>query len=216
MKQTMNEIIQSVGKARLVPVIAIDDAKDAQPLAEALIKGGLPVAEVTFRTAAAADSIAAMAKIPGLLVGAGTVLKIDQVKQATDLGATFMVSPGFNPKTVEYCVSRGIPILPGIATPSDIEAALGFGLEVVKFFPAEAYGGLATLKAISAPYGAVRFMPTGGITPANVQSYLAFRKVLACGGSWMVKPELIAKGDFAEITRLTREAVTLAQATKAA
>ena len=210
----MNSTLESLGQHRLVPVIAIENAKDATPLGEALIAGGLPCAEVTFRTAAAADSIAAMAKLPGLLLGAGTVLKVDQVKQALDLGATFIVAPGFNPKVVGYCVENGIPVTPGISNPTDIEMALEFGLEVVKFFPAEAFGGLATLKAISAPYGGLRFMPTGGITEANLLSYLAFPKVLACGGSWMVKSEMVSAGDFAGITALVKAAVTLAQTKK--
>ena len=210
----MNQTLESLGKHRLVPVIAIDNANDATPLGEALIAGGLPCAEVTFRTAAAADSIAAMAKLSGLLLGAGTVLKVDQVKQAIDLGATFIVAPGFNPKVVGYCVENGITVTPGVSNPTDIEMALEFGLEVVKFFPAEAYGGLNTLKAISAPYGGLRFMPTGGITEKNLLTYLSFPKVLACGGSWMVKPELILAGDFAGITTLVKSAVELAQSRK--
>ena len=207
----VNKILESLGQHRLVPVIAIQDAKDATPLGEALIAGGLPCAEVTFRTAAAADSIAAMAKLPGLILGAGTVLKVDQVKKAVDLGATFIVAPGFNPKVVGYCIENGITVTPGVSNPTDIEMALEFGLEVVKFFPAEAFGGIKTLKAISAPYGGVRFIPTGGITEENLLSYLSFPKVLACGGSWMVKPEQISAGDFAGITKLVKSAVALAQ-----
>jgi 2-dehydro-3-deoxyphosphogluconate aldolase/(4S)-4-hydroxy-2-oxoglutarate aldolase len=206
----MNSVLKSIGRCRLVPVIAIDNAKDAAPLGQALVAGELPCAEVTFRTAAAADSIAAMAKIPGLLLGAGTVLKVDQVKQAIDLGATFMVAPGFNPKVVGYCVEQGITVIPGVSNPTDIEMALEFGLDVVKFFPAEAMGGLAALKAISAPYGGLSFVPTGGITESNLPVYLAFPKVLACGGSWMVKPELIAGGKFSQITTLVKAAVDLA------
>ena len=207
----MNSTLQALGKHRLVPVIAIDDARNAKPLGEALIAGGLPCAEVTFRTPAAADSIKEMAKLPGLLLGAGTVLKIDQVKQAVDLGATFIVAPGFNPKVVGYCVENDITVTPGISNPTDIEMALEFGLEVVKFFPAEAYGGLTTLKAICAPYGGLRFMPTGGITESNLLDYLNFSRVLACGGSWMVKPAMIAAGKFARITELVGAAVELAQ-----
>lgn len=206
----MNPVLESLGRHRLVPVIAIDNAADAEPLGQALLAGGLPCAEVTYRTAAAADSIAAMAKLPGLLVGAGTVLKIDQVKEAMDLGSKFIVAPGFNPKVVGYCVDNGIPVAPGVSNPTDIEMALEFGLDLLKFFPAEAFGGLPTLKAICAPYGAVRFMPTGGITEANLPKYLEFPKVHACGGSWMVKPGLVAAGKFDEITELVKAAVKLA------
>jgi 2-dehydro-3-deoxyphosphogluconate aldolase/(4S)-4-hydroxy-2-oxoglutarate aldolase len=151
-----------------------------------------------------------------MLVGAGTVLKVAQAKQAMDCGACFIVSPGFNPKVVQFCLESGIPVTPGISTPTDIEGALDFGLEIVKFFPAEAFGGVKTLKAISAPYGMMKFIPTGGIGPHNVLDYLAHPKVLACGGSWMVKSNLIAGRNFSEISRLAREAVSLvAQAVKA-
>lgn len=206
----MNELLLKLGELGIVPVVKIDDAKDAVPLAQALISGGLPVAEITFRTAAAEEAIRNIAStLPDMLVGAGTVLSVEQVKRAVDAGARFIVSPGFNPAVVEYCVVNRIPITPGCSNPSDIEMALGFGLDVVKFFPAEAFGGLATLKAISAPYGMIRFIPTGGINTENLNDYLAFNKILACGGSWMVKDELIKKGNFDEITRLTREAVNL-------
>jgi len=152
-----------------------------------------------------------MAEKSGLLVGAGTVLKIDQVRQAVDNGAKFIVSPGFNPKVVGYCVENDIPITPGISNPTDIEMALDFGLEVVKFFPAEAIGGIKTLKAFAAPYGMVKFIPTGGITEANLADYLSFPKVLACGGSWMVPGDLMAAGEFPAVTDLIRSAVTLAK-----
>ena len=204
-----DDIYQQLGHHRLVPVIALDDANQAEPLAEALVAGGLPVAEVTFRTAAAAESIRVMAQRGDLLVGAGTVLTTDQVDQAIDAGATFLVSPGFNPKVVAHAIARGIPICPGVCTPSDVEAAIEQGLEVVKFFPAEAFGGLATLKAIAAPYGQMRFIPTGGISPANVGDYLAFGRVVACGGSWMVKPDLYADGDFSKVQQAVAEAVAL-------
>ena len=194
---------------KLIPVVVIEDAADALPLGQALIDGGLPCAEVTFRTAAAPDAISAMSKLDGLLLGAGTVLTVDQAKQAVDCGAKFIVTPGFNPKVVGYCVDNDIPITPGVCTPTGIEAALGFGLEVVKFFPAEAYGGLATLKAISGPYPMMKFIPTGGINAANIGTYLAFEKVLACGGSWIVKKDLIAAKNFAEITELTQYAVSV-------
>ena len=195
---------------RIIPVVAIQDVGHALPLADALIRGGLPCAEITFRTAAAAAAIEAIAKRGDIDVGAGTVLKVDQVKQAVDAGATFIVSPGFNPKVVGYCIDNHIAITPGVSNPTDIEMALDFGLEILKFFPAEAFGGLKTLKAMSAPYTMMRFIPTGGIGPDNVLDYLKHPKVAACGGSWMVKSDLIAGGQFERITELTREAVAIA------
>jgi len=208
MELKMNEILNKIGDYGIVPVVKIDDAKDAVPLGKALVDGGLPVAEITFRTTAAEEAIKNISReLPELLVGAGTVLSVEQVKKAVNAGAKFIVSPGFNPDVVKYCVDNNIPITPGCSNPTDIEMALSFGLEVVKFFPAESFGGISTLKAISAPYGMVKFIPTGGINAANINDYLSFGKVLACGGSWMVKDELIKKGNFQEITRLTREAV---------
>jgi len=201
--------MKRINELKLVPVVALDDAKDAAPLAEALIEGGLPCAEVTFRTAAAAESIKTMSKYPEICLGAGTVLSVDQVKQAVDCGATYIVTPGFNPKVVGYCVENNIPITPGVCAPTQVEMGLEFGIEVMKFFPAEAYGGLKTLKAICAPYNMVKFIPTGGINVSNVCNYLAFEKVFACGGSWMVKKDLVTAGNFAEIVRLTKEAVTI-------
>ncbi len=206
----MNAVLEKIGQMRIVPVVAIHNASDAQPLALALMEGGLPCAEITFRTDAAEDAIKAMATIDNMLVGAGTVLKVDQVKTAVDAGASFIVSPGFNPKVVEYCVKNNIPVTPGISNPTDIEMALDFDLEVVKFFPAEAFGGLKTLKAMSAPYHMVKFIPTGGINADNLVSYLEFPKVLACGGSWMVKADLINEGKFEEISCLTRKAMDIA------
>mgnify|MGYP000925821421 FL=1 len=204
----MNDILKQIGDYGIVPVVKIDDAKDAIPLAKALKDGGLPVAEITFRTAAAEEAISNISKeFPELLVGAGTVLSVEQVKKSVNAGAKFIVSPGFNPEVVKYCIDNEIPITPGCSNPTDIEMALGFGLEVVKFFPAESFGGIKTLKAISAPYGMIKFIPTGGINVNNINDYLSFSKVLACGGSWMVKDELIKKGNFGEITRLAREAV---------
>ena len=196
---------------RLLPVITLERAATAAPLAEALVSGGLSVAEVTFRTAAAAESIRTMASRGDLLVGAGTVLSVDQVKQAVDAGARFMVSPGCNPKVIEYCVANEIAIHPGVATPTDIELALSFGLTTLKFFPAEALGGVGMLKALSAPYRMIRFIPTGGIHIGNLRDYLALPSVPACGGSWMVDPKLIDAGNFARIAELTREAVALTQ-----
>ena len=206
----MSDVLNQIFELGIVPVVKIDDAKDAVPLAQALIKGGLPVAEITFRTDAAEEAIRNItAELPDILVGAGTVLSVDQAKRAVKAGAEFIVSPGFNPKVVEYCVNEQIPITPGCSDPSDIEMALEFGLKVVKFFPAEASGGLKTLKAISASYSMVRFIPTGGINENNLNEYLSFKKILACGGSWMVKDELIKNQRFDEIARLTREAVNL-------
>jgi 2-dehydro-3-deoxyphosphogluconate aldolase/(4S)-4-hydroxy-2-oxoglutarate aldolase len=205
----MNPIIEEIGKIGIVPVIALDDAKDAKPLAEALFKGGLPVAEVTFRTEAAEESIRIMAReFPDMLVGAGTVLTIEQVDRAVSAGAKFIVSPGLNPRVVFYCVGKNIPMLPGISSPSDVEAAIELGLDTVKFFPAEAAGGIEMIKAMSAPYSKMKFMPTGGITADNLKEYLDFDKIVACGGSWMVKKDLVTAGSFDKIEALTREAVT--------
>jgi 2-dehydro-3-deoxyphosphogluconate aldolase/(4S)-4-hydroxy-2-oxoglutarate aldolase len=194
----------------VIPVIRIDDAETAAPLAAALAEGGLPCAEVTFRTDQAEDAIRRIAgEIPGILLGAGTVLTVDQADRAVGAGAAFIVSPGLNPDVVAHCVKKNIPIIPGCVTPSEMERAMGFGLDTVKFFPAEQAGGLAYLKALSAPYGALRFIPTGGISAANLKNYLAFGAVLACGGSWMVEPSLIRGGRYDEITRLCREAALL-------
>lgn len=205
----MNPIIEQISRIGIVPVIALEDAKDAAPLAKALQRGGIGCAEVTFRTKAAQEAIRIMTKeCPEMLVGAGTVLNAQQVDQAVEAGAKFIVSPGLNPATVSYCVEKKIPILPGTANPSDIEAALSLGLDTVKFFPAEAAGGIKMIKAMSAPYGNVKFMPTGGINADNLKEYLDFEKVIACGGSWMVKKDLIKAGKFEEIERLTAEAVT--------
>ena len=204
----MNEVLTRLGKIGIVPVIALDDAKDALPLGKALLAGGIGCAEVTFRTAAAEEVIRTLTKeLPEMLTGAGTVLTTEQVDRAVAAGAKFIVSPGLNPKVVEYCVNKGIPVTPGCSTPSDVEIALEYGLDVVKFFPAEASGGIAMIKAMSAPYSGVKFMPTGGINAGNINNYLSFNKVLACGGSWMVDKKLVATGNFDEITRLSREAV---------
>lgn len=204
----MHETIRTLGQYGIIPVVAIDRATDAVPLARALQEGGLNCIEITFRTAAAADALAAIAKeCPTMLAGAGTVLTVDQVKKAKENGARFIVAPGLNRKVVEACIAEGLPVTPGVATPSDVEAALDLGLEVVKFFPAEAAGGVKFLNAISAPYRSVRFIPTGGIDESNLLSYLKMPRVLACGGSWMVKPELINAGRFDEIRSLTAKAV---------
>ncbi len=201
-------VIEQIYGIGIVPVIALDDAKDAEPLAKALCKGGLPCAEVTFRTDAAEESIRIMSgKFPDMLVGAGTVLTTEQVDRAVGAGAKFIVSPGLNPNVVKYCVDKKIPIVPGTSNPSDVEAALELGLDVVKFFPAEAAGGIEMIKAMSAPYTKVRFMPTGGVNAGNLKDYLDFPKIIACGGTWMVKKDLISAGKFDEIEALTREAV---------
>jgi len=201
----MNEQLYEIG---LIPVIKITDPAKAVPLAKALCRGGLPAAEITFRTSCAAEAIAAIVKeCPDMLVGAGTVLNAEQADRAAAAGAKFIVSPGLNPTTVRHCQKIGVPILPGCSNPSDIEAAIELGLDTVKFFPAEAAGGVAMIKAMAAPYGAIQFMPTGGINADNLLQYLSFDKVLACGGSFMVKESLIDSGDFDAIENLTREAV---------
>ncbi len=206
----MNSVLQDIELTGIVPVIAIDDAANAEPLAKALIDGGLPCAEVTFRTAAAKESISRISKsYPAMLLGAGTVLTIEQVKTAVDCGAKYIVSPGLNPKVVEYCVTNNIPIFPGVATPSEVEQAIELGLNVVKFFPAEGNGGLAYLKAIGGPYRQMKFIPTGGIDETNLLSYLKYSQIVACGGSWMVKPEFIANKQFDEIRKMTERAVML-------
>lgn len=209
--KVMQTLLERIHSIRIVPVIAIDDAAQAIPLAKALIAGGIPCAEITFRTAAAAESIAAIsAEVPAMLVGAGTVLTREQADRAKDAGATFAVSPGFNPHIVDYCGQIGLPIIPGCSSPSDMEQAIERGLEVVKFFPAEQAGGLPFLKAVAAPYTGLRFMPTGGIGPQNLAEYLSFSRVIACGGSWMAKPEMIAAGRFDEIAQLCRKAADIA------
>ena len=206
----MNEVLEKIQKIGIVPVVVLNDAKDAEPLAKALCNGGLPCAEVTFRTDAAEESIRIMSeKYPEMLVGAGTVLTTEQVDRAVAAGAKFIVSPGLNPKIVKYCVEKNIPIPPGICTPSEAEQAIENGLEVVKFFPAEPAGGLKMIKAMAAPYTGLKFMPTGGINAANVKEYLAYDKILACGGSWMVKGSLVEAGEFDKIEAMTKEAVEI-------
>ena len=192
----------------LHPVVVINNVEDAAPLAKALCAGGLPCAEVTFRTAAAKEAIKIMTETcPEMVVGAGTVLNAEQVDAAVEAGATFIVSPGLNPKTVKYCQEKGVPITPGTSSPTDIEQAIELGLDVVKFFPAEQSGGLAKIKAMAAPYVNMKFMPTGGISAKNINEYLAFPKIIACGGSWMVPAKLVDEKKFDEIEKLTREAV---------
>lgn len=199
----------------VVPVVVLDDAEDAAPLAEALVKGGLPCAEVTFRTEAAEESIRIMSeKYPEMLVGAGTVLTTEQVDRAVAAGAKFIVSPGFDPEIVDYCMEKNIPVFPGCVSPSEVAQAVKRGLKVVKFFPAEQAGGLAMLKAMAAPYTMLKFMPTGGINTKNLKEYLGFSKILCCGGSWMVKGDMIKNKEFDKITEMTKEAVGLAAAAR--
>ena len=208
----MNEVLSQIEKTGIVPVVVLKNAKDAAPLAQSLLEGGLPCAEITFRTEAALESIKTIAeKFPQILLGAGTVLSAEQADRAMDSGAKFIVTPGLNPKVVEHCIKKVYTVCPGIMTPSELEQALSFGLDTVKFFPAENAGGLKMIKAISAPYQSVKFMPTGGINAANVREYLASDKILACGGSWMVKGDLISEGNFSEILRLTKEASLIAK-----
>jgi len=203
----MTEMMKQLQKIGIIPVVVLNRAEDALPLAERLVRGGLPCAEVTFRTAAAEESIRQMAKaFPDMIVGAGTVLTCEQADRAIDAGAKFIVSPGFNPKVTEHVLKKGVPMTPGICTPSEIEGALQFGLDVLKFFPAEPSGGLKMIKALAAPYVGVNFMPTGGISAANVREYLAYDRIVACGGSWMVSGKLVSEGQFDEIEKLVKEA----------
>lgn len=206
----MDEVLKTIAALRLVPVVKIENSQDAVSLGRALLDGGLPIAEITFRTAAAEAAIRVMTtELPDLLVGAGTVLTVDQVKSAVNAGARFMVAPGFNPTVVDYCLAHNIPVVPGINNPSQIERALERQLKVVKFFPAEVSGGLPFLKAVAAPYGDILFMPTGGINRQNLMDYLSFPRVIACGSSWMVEAGLISGGNIKEITRRSQEAVTM-------
>jgi 2-dehydro-3-deoxyphosphogluconate aldolase/(4S)-4-hydroxy-2-oxoglutarate aldolase len=204
----MHAVLEELGRIGIVPVIKIDDVEKAVTLARALAAGGIPCVELTFRTVQGEEAIRRISKeAPEILAGAGTVLTTDQVDRAINAGAKFIVSPGLNPKVVAYCIQKGIPVTPGCANPSDIEQALEFGLDVVKFFPAEQAGGLDYIKAVSAPYPNLKFLPTGGINAANIAKYIAFDKILACGGSWMAGADLIKAGDFEKITALSREAV---------
>lgn len=208
--RTIKPIKEQIKDMGIVPVVVINHVKDALPLAKALCEAGLGCAEVTFRTEAAAQAIKIMTEnYPQMLIGAGTVLTIQQVDEAVAAGAKFIVSPGTNPSVVEYCVERNIPIIPGTASPSEVEQAISLGMDTVKFFPAEPLGGMKMIKALAAPYTGVKFMPTGGINKENVRDYLGFEKILACGGSWMVSPDLIEAGNFEEIKRRTREAVEI-------
>jgi len=205
-------LADALTKYRLVPVVVLDDMRDAVPLADALTAGGLPVAEVTLRTPAALESIAIMARDPNLLVGAGTVVRADDVARVVDAGARFVVSPGFSPAVVRECQRLGVPALPGIATATELQMALDAGLDTVKFFPASAAGGPAMVKALAAPFTEARFVPTGGIDAASLGSYLAIPSVVAVGGSWMVARKLVAAHDFATVTSLTEQACAAVRA----
>jgi 2-dehydro-3-deoxyphosphogluconate aldolase/(4S)-4-hydroxy-2-oxoglutarate aldolase len=204
----MHKVLETLGSIGIIPVIKIDDPGKAVPLAKALIAGGIPCAEITFRTAQGEEAIRRIsAEVPESLVGAGTVLTTDQVDRALRAGARFIVSPGYNPKVVNYCIEKGIPVTPGCSNPSDFEQALEAGLEVVKFFPAEQSGGIDYIKAVAAPYTSLKFIPTGGINAGNIGKYMAYDRILACGGTWMVGADLINAGDFDKITALSKEAI---------
>lgn len=202
-------MLQQLKSLKIVPVVAIEQATSAAPLADALTAGGLPVAEITLRTDAGLAAISELAKRPNFTVGAGTVHSADQAKQVVDAGAKFVVTPGFNPKTVQWCLDHSMPIYPGVSSPTDLESAIEFGLEVVKFFPAELSGGIKMLRAFQGPYGGINFIPTGGINATNLMDYLALPSVVACGGSWMAKKDLISDGKFDEIKNITAEAIAL-------
>ena len=203
-------IFEDFSKIGIIPVVVLDDPKQAAPLAEVLCKNGLPCAEVTFRTSAAEESIRIMSReFPDMLVGAGTVLTIEQADRAINAGAKFIVSPGLNPKVVQHCLDNSVPVTPGTQTPSEMERALELGLKVVKFFPAEPAGGLNMIKAVAAAYVDLKFMPTGGISAKNVKEYLAYNKIIACGGSWMVKKDLVNAGEWDKIAALVREAADI-------
>ena len=205
----MKELFERIWKTGIGPVVVINDAKDAPELAKALCEGGLPAAEVTFRTEAAEEAIRLMKETcPQMLIGAGTVLNASQADRAVAAGAEFIVSPGLNPNTVKHCIEIGVTPIPGTLTPSDMELAIELGLDVVKFFPSEPSGGLAMIKALAEPFTSLRFMPSGGINASNMKSYLEYDRILACGGSWMVKKDLIENGEFDTIRKLTLEAAS--------
>ena len=206
----MENIMVQIEKTGVIPVVVINDVEDAEPLAQALCEGGLPCAEVTFRTAAAEESIRKMTDIyPNMLIGAGTVLTTEQVDRAVVAGAKFIVSPGFDPEVVDYCILKQIPVFPGCITPSEVAQAVKRGLKVVKFFPAAQFGGVSTIQALAAPYVGLKFMPTGGVNAKNLADYLQCKSIIACGGSWMVKSDLIKAGEFEKIKDMTKDAVSL-------
>lgn len=203
----MNDLISQIKSLKIIPVVTIENSTDASPLADALIEGGLPCAEITLRTDAGLDALKLLSQNRSMLVGAGTVLTVDQASKALNAGAQFIISPGFNPKVVQYCLDSKTPVFPGIATPTDISMAMDFGLEILKFFPAEAFGGIKTLKSLSAPFPMVEFIPTGGINETNINDYLALEEVIACGGSFMVKTDWIRKGHFDKVIEASKNAI---------
>lgn len=206
----MKDMIRKLGSFGIVPVVVLNNAKDAKPLAKALCEGGLACAEVTFRTDAAEESIRIMTKeFPEMIVGAGTVLNVEQVKRAVDAGAQFIVSPGLDAEIVKYCFAHEIPVFPGACTPTEMQQAVNLGFDTVKFFPAEPMGGLKFIKAVAAPFTTLKFMPTGGVNTANVRDYLSYDRILCCGGSWMVKGSLIDAGEFDRIREMTAEACAI-------
>jgi 2-dehydro-3-deoxyphosphogluconate aldolase/(4S)-4-hydroxy-2-oxoglutarate aldolase len=205
----MNDVLKHIELLGVIPVAIVEDENKAVSLAKTLCENGLPVIEVTLRTHTAVRVVEQIVKgFPDMLVGAGTVLTVDDAQTVIDAGARFIVSPGFSAKIVEYCLNKSIPVIPGVVTPTEIQQALEYGLEVVKFFPAEASGGLSYLKAVAAPFKGLKFIPTGGIEQSTLLSYLQFPKVLACGGSWMVHPEMLKTDQFEKIASLTRQAIT--------
>lgn len=211
----MADLLEKLGEFGIVPVVKIEDIKDAVGLGRALIAGGLPCAEITFRTPAAEGALRRISSsLTEIILGAGTVLSVDQAKRAVHAGARFIVSPGFNQDVVEWCLKNDVPVTPGVVTPTEISMALGYDLHVLKFFPAEAMGGIATLKAIGGPYANVKFIPTGGISRRNLGSYLAQPMVHCCGGSWLVSASLVSAGEFDEITRLAKEAVSIVRSVR--
>jgi 2-dehydro-3-deoxyphosphogluconate aldolase/(4S)-4-hydroxy-2-oxoglutarate aldolase len=206
----MDELFETLGRIGVIPVVRLDDPKNAGPLAEALLAGGLPCAEITFRTAGAAEAIRRIADgYPDLMLGAGTVLQTDQAQQAVDAGARFIVSPGLSRTVVEWCQRAAVAVMPGVATPTEVLMAMEYGLSILKVFPAEALGGVALLEAMAAPFAGLKLVPTGGISAASLATYLRLPVVLAVGGSWMVAPKLLASNRFDEVTRLAREAVDI-------
>lgn len=206
----MDGFYREVERVGVVPVVVLDRVEDALPVADVLVKGGLPSAEITFRTACAADAIHEMSeKCPDLLVGSGTVLNLEQARRAVDAGARYIVSPGYNMQVVDWCLEHEVPVLPAGVTPTEVTALVNAGLEVTKFFPAAQYGGLATIKALASVFVGHRFMPTGGVSASNLREYLECPAILACGGTWMVKPDLIRAGEFDRMLELTSEAAAL-------
>lgn len=206
----MNDVFAALRACRIVPVVKLPNVACAEPLGQVLVAAGVPCVEITFRSAAAEEGIAILSRVPGLLVGAGTIRSVEQARTAQRAGASFLVSPGLREDVVRHALAEGLPVSPGVCTPSEVEWALDLGLDVLKFFPAENFGGVSTLKALGAVYPEVKFMPTGGINPDNLVKYLTLENVIACGGSWLAEPQLLADGRFDEIERRARHAASLA------